>query len=264
MVTPRRFLWVVLIAAAGAAAGCGQSGPRPDPAALGAPGPSAFVDRVRERAEGVTTLRAGLELAWQGRDGAPAEGCSASLAYERGGRLRLEARSAAFFTVFEMVAGADSIWIDLPRERTRIAGARGDPAWAALPIDPDRMLVALLADPWGGGPPPPGEPELERHDDALTLRGEGWTLRLDGAGRPQGYQSATWSIAWSDWALRRGVAWPHAIEIAGPEGVLRVRLGQLIPDRNLPPSTFAPPAAKDRTTLTPIKANDWWPAALRE
>ncbi|MGQ0721450.1 MAG: hypothetical protein ACT4PE_07755 [Candidatus Eiseniibacteriota bacterium] len=252
-----------VLAVAAAAAACGPSGPRPDAEGLAPPGRSELVDRVRERAKGVETLRAGLELAWFGADGAAPEGCSASLVYQRGGRLRLEARSAAFFTIFEMVAGADSTWIDVPRERVRIAGARRDSGWAGLPIDPERMLVALLADPWGGAPPPEAEAELARGPDGPVLRGEGWTLRLDGAGRPQVYNGGAWTISWSEWTLRRGIDWPHRIEIAGGEGVLRVRLGQLIPDRNLPRTTFAPPADPDRTVLTPIKANEWWRGAFR-
>jgi hypothetical protein len=224
---------------------------------------SDVVARVRERTEAAHTLRAGLELAWQGRDGAPPEGCSASLSYQRGGLLRLQARSAAFFSVFEMVAGPDSIWIDVPRERTRISGAREDPGWASLPIDPQRILVALLADPWGEGAPP-REPTLDRGRGQIVLRGPDWNLQLDAEGRPATYERGVWMIAWSEWAVRRGTEWPHETKITGPEGTLRVRLGQLIPDRHLPPDTFAGPFAADRTALTPIEAKEWWSRALSE
>jgi hypothetical protein len=249
-----------------AAAGCGIAPPPPPvPEPVGPPDAAALWMRARERTDRVSTLRVGLDFVWQDAGGLPPEGCSGSLSYERGGMLRLEARTASFFTVFELVAGRDSVWLDVPRENTTVAGARGDAAWSELPIAPARLLVALLADPWGGAVDGPGpEPELDWSDGQPVLRAPGWALRVDAeSGMPAVYDDGTLRVFWNDWALRRGTSWAHDIEVHTSDGVLRVRLGHLLADRNLPAGTFAFTTAEGRVILTPDRAKQWWIEALR-
>jgi len=213
---------------------------------------------VRARSESLSTLRGGLEIVWDDPGTGRPEGCSASLTYERPGRLRLSARTSGFFTVFDLVMGLQRVWLDIPREHVTVAGARSDPAWDRLPVAPVPLLVALLADPWAGGEVSPDARREQRGEDVFLV-GPDWTLRVDPrSGLPAEYRRGEVSIRWGEWALRKGIPWAYEIEMQTPAGRLEARLGRLLIDRNLPERTFDFVPEPDRELLTPDEAKVRW------
>lgn len=241
------------------------AGAPPSPVEIGHPTRSLgdAVRAARARSDSIRTVRGGLEIVWEDPGTGEPEGCSASLTYERPGRLRLRARTAAFFTVFDLVMGPEQVWLDVPRERITVQGLPGDPSWDELPVAPGPLLVALLADPWAGGDVVP-EPRLEREGEQATLVGPDWTLRMDPrTGLPATYRRGEISIRWGDWALRKGVPWPHDVQVRTSAGRLRVHLGLLQIDRNLPESTFDFAPEPDREVLTPEEAKSRWESRKR-
>jgi hypothetical protein len=251
----------VAIALAGVAGCAGSPGRRPAGIPRTADPLAAAVAAVRARSDSVFTVRAGLELTWDDPGTGRPESCSASLTFERPGNLRVLARSAAFFTVFELVAGGDRVWLDVPREGITVTGRRDDPAWDRLPVAPRPLLVALLADPWAGGPVDTTGVRAERAGGELRLVGEGWTVRIDAAtGRPTAYESEGLTVAWAEWALRWDLPWSHDIGVRTEEGRLRARLGRFQIDRFLQAGLFSFSPGEDRDLLTPTRAKRRWEA----
>jgi hypothetical protein len=240
------------------AAGCARP---PAPGAWIEPPGRDPVAAVRARSLAADRVQASLELTWEDPVTGAVEGCSAFLVFDRGRGLRVLARTVAFVTVFELVADGEQAWLDVPREELTVHGPRDDPDWNRLPASPDAFLVALLADPWAGAPAP--GPFRRAPADASALSGEGWTLRLDPAtGLPASYERQGLRIEWGEWAMRRGVPWPHEAAIRTEAGVLRARLGRLLLDRPGSPGQFDFRPGEGRELLTPAEAQERWKAAL--
>jgi len=244
-------------------------------AGCGAPTPPASIaDRdwtaaellasVRSRADSLETLRAGLELAWPDPDTGERKSCGASLSYARSDRLRIRATTKAFFTVFDLVATEERVWLEFPSENFVIFGERDDPAWDEFPLAPDALLVALLADPCAASPC--DEPvELGSQDaETRSIVGPGWTLALDRrTGLPLRYDRPGGDglhISWNDWGMRGARAWPFRIGVrVGDETrELEVRLGRLQPGKPIRDSTFSLDPDEGREVLTPAEARGRW------
>jgi hypothetical protein len=239
-------------------AGC-SGGPRPDPAPFEGPVSLAeLVARARVRSDAAQSLGAALGLTWTPAGGGEAGDCSASLAYRQPAALRLEGRTAAFFRVFTLAADADSVRLDVPREELFVAGARGDPAWAELFFPPDRLLVAMLADPWAGNAP--DTTGLRRREEpGPALIGPDWTLAFDPrTGLPRRYETGDLVVEWSDWAVRWGLPWPHTIVLEGPSGMLEARLGRIRMNEPVADGAFtlAPPGST--LPITPDQVQFSW------
>lgn len=250
---------MALAAAVWVAAGCAGP-PPPPPAAWDGPDPtaSAALERLRERASSFRTVRAALELTWRGPDdGAESEACRGSLSWVPPDSLRLRGTTAAFFTVFDLVADVRNVRLDIPREGVVVFGKRDDPAWADLPLSARELAVALRADPcdsdscrriarWETSDPP-------------VLRGPDWRLGLDpSTGLPVSWRAegSVREVRWGEWSVRDGVAWPLRIEILDPERgeVLEVRMGRVDLDRPVPPGRFSLEIEEGREILTPNEA----------
>jgi hypothetical protein len=207
-------------------------------------------------------VQASLELSWEDPVTGESEGCSAFLVFDRDRGLRVLARTVAFVTVFELVAGTERAWLDVPREGLTVHGPRDDPDWNRLPASPEALLVALFADPWAGAATI--GPLRNTSAESRTLAADGWTLRLDPAtGLPASYEREGLLIEWGEWALRRGVAWPHEAAIRTDAGLLRARLGRLLLDRPGSPGQFEFRPPEGRELLTPAEAQERWKTALK-
>ncbi len=256
---------VATVAAAGLAAilaaGCAGPAP-PPPAAWDGPDPSAAtaLAKLHDRASSFTTARAALELTWRGSDGGgDSESCRGSLSWVPPDSLRLRGTTAAFFTVFDLVADARNVRLDIPREGVVIFGTRDDPAWMELPLSARELGVALRADPcetdscraaarWESADPP-------------VLRGSDWRMRLDAdTGLPAAWarDGSEREVLWSEWSVRDGVAWPLRIEIVdrARAETLEVQVGRVDLDRPVPPSRFALEIEEGREILTLKEANN--------
>ncbi len=215
------------------------------------------------RSPEIRSLSVGLALTWTDPSREEPEHCRGSVSYERPGRLRLRGHSAAFFTVFDLVADGDEVWLDVPRERLLVHGRRSDPAWADLPVSPSQILIALLADPCPAPPCP--EPSRSRSEPEGELRkGEGWSLRLHPeTGLPVRYESGDLEILWNAWGDRRGMPWPDRIEIRRrtDDRQLVVDLGRVLVNRDVPGARFRFQPEEDREVLTPSEAATRWARA---
>lgn len=258
--TVRRPLAAVALSVSILAGGCGGP-PPPPPAAWDGPGESAeaALAKLHDRASSFATARAALELTWRGLDGTgDSEACRGSLSWVPPDSLRLRGTTAAFFTVFDLVADARNVRLDIPREGVAIFGKRDDPAWLDLPLSARELGVALRADPCDSTP---------CRDDARwestsppVLRGPDWRLRLDpDTGLPLAWrqEGSDREILWGEWSVRDGVAWPLRIEIVDPVRgeLLEVRVGRVDLDRPIPPSRFALEVEEGREILTPNEAS---------
>jgi hypothetical protein len=236
----------------------------PEPPRWASPGESATeaMERLRSRFEAFRTARAVLELSWRDAAGGDLGGCHASLSWVRPDSLRLRGTSAAFFTVFDLVADGRDVRLDVPREGVVVRGALDDPAWSALPVAADDLRIALLAFPCVAD----GCRGAVQWTDAAgpTLAGAGWTLELERrSGLPARWIAADRGreIRWLDWGLRDGVAWPLRIEIAdtGDGEVLEVRMGRVDLDRPIPAGRFSLPGDEaGGPLLTPNQAKERW------
>lgn len=251
------------ILAAVLSAGCGAP-PPPAPLVDRAWTADELLRAVRGRTEGLSTLRAGLELAWPDPDTGESRSCGASLTWARPARLRVRGTTKAFFTVFDLVAAADRVWLDVPREDFVVFGARDDPAWGEMPLSPDALLIALLADPCFPDSCA-GEVTLgDEDEETRTLLGRGWLLALDRrTGLPVFYERTERDrlrISWRDWGVRHGTAWPGrvGIRVGDETRELEVRLGRLQPDREIREETFRLEPEEDREVLTPSDALGRW------
>jgi hypothetical protein len=250
--------------AIGALPGCGR--PPAPPAEWRGAGPSAreIADSIRERSDALSTLRAVMEIRFLDTERGEAGSCRASLLFARPGLIRLRGTSASFFTVFELVAGAEEIWIDVPREHKLVFGRRSDPGWDDLPLSPEALLVALLADPCPGEPCLEGELRLERAGEDFRVEGPGFSVTVSGkTGLPTRYDGRSakpFEIHWRDWALRGGVAWPHEVEIRPLEGEASVvvGLGRVLVGRKVSTGLFTFEPEEDREILSPREARDMW------
>jgi hypothetical protein len=246
-----------------ALAGCGAP-PPPPPLVEREWTADELLRAVRGRTEDLSTLRAGLELVWPDPDTGESKSCGGNLSWARPTRLRVRGTTKAFFTVFDLVAAPDLVWLDVPREDFVVFGSRDDPAWDELPLSPDALLIALLADPCVPDTCL-GEVELgEGTDEIRMLVGGGWTLALDrGTGLPVFYERSEGDrlrITWDEWRVRHGTAWPGRIWIRVGEETreLEVRLGRLQPDREIRETTFFLEPEDDREILTPSDALERW------
>jgi hypothetical protein len=251
------------LAALAALVTSGCAGPAPPPPATwdGADRTAAAaMAKLRERGEAFRTARAALELTWRGEgDDGDSESCRGSLSWVPPDSLRLRGTTAAFFTVFDLVADARNVRLDIPREGVVVFGRRDDPAWSDLPLSARELLVALRADPcdsdscrdatrWETASPP-------------VLRGRDWRLHLDPAtGLPVAWRrdGSDREVLWSEWSVRDGVAWPLRIEIVDRARgeVCEVRMGRVDLDRSIPPSRFSLQIEEGREILTPQEAKN--------
>lgn len=241
-------------------AGCGAP-PPPAPLAERDWTAEELLRSVQSRTEGLESLRAGLELVWPDPDTGEPKSCGGSLSWVRPARLRVRGTSKAFFTVFDLVAAPDRVWLDVPREDFLVFGSRDDPAWGELPVSPDALLIALLADPCVPDSCRRGVELAGEDDETRTLAGEGWRLALDRrTGLPLRYEADRLAIAWEEWGVRHQVAWPARIRIrVGDETRdLEVRLGRLEPGRAIREATFDLEPEEGREILTPSEALGRW------
>ena len=216
-----------------------------------------MLEKLRARTQSFRTVRAALELTWRG-EGDEDSSCRGSLSWVPPDSLRLRGTTAAFFTVFDLVADERRVALDIPREGVAIFGNRDDPAWDSLPLSARELSVALRADPCESAA---GRDSARWESvDPPVLRGEDWRLALDAAtGLPLEWRRADGTgrrIRWSEWSVRDGVAWPSGIEIEDPESgeVFEVRMGRVDLDRPIPPSRFRLEVEDGREILTPYEA----------
>jgi hypothetical protein len=261
-------LWsggAVALVAVGILGSCGA--PPPPPASIAEREWTAaeLLREVRGRTDSLETLRAGLELSWPDPDTGELKSCGASLSYARPNRLRIRGTSAAFFTVFDLVVGEERVWLDVPRENFVVFGSRADAAWEELPLSPQALLIALLADPCVDTPCLEEELELAKDGgETRTIESSDWTMTLDHrTGLPLDFERTSderLHISWADWGLRHGKAWPSRISIRVGEATesLQVRLGLLQPGRSLSEGTFRFEPDQDREVLTPAAARARW------
>ena len=220
------------------------------------------MERLDARSKSFRTVRGVLDLVFHDDAQGTKEECRASLSWIRPDSLRLRGTSAAFFTVFDLVADSSQVRLDVPRERVAVLGERGDPAWDALPLSASDLLVALLANPCRVGECTDSVAWIDA--EARSLSGPGWTLELEpSTGLPSRWfreGSEGREIRWSDWALRDGVPWPLRIELADKARGerLEVRMGRVDLDRPVPGSRFTLEIDRDREVLTPTQAKDRW------
>jgi hypothetical protein len=176
--------------------------------------------------------------------------------------LRLRGTTAAFFTVFDLAADGRHVRLDVPREHIAVFGDRRDPAWSALPLPAEDILVALLADPCADG----GCRDSVRWVDekARILGGAGWTLELDAtSGYPKRWtreDPESPEITWSDWVVRDGVPWPLQIGLhnVARGGRVDVHVGRVELDHPIPGDRFSLSIDSDREILTPREAKTRW------
>ena len=242
--------------------GCGSVAPPPPSWTPRDGTASEAMRRLRVRAESFRTVRGVLELVWREEGSGASEGCRASLSWVRPDSLRLRGTSAAFFTVFDLVADERQVRLDIPREGVVVFGDRDDAAWSALPLSAREIRIALLADPC--------ETDACRDSvrwlsvDPPVLRGPGWTLELEPkTGLPQRWTSdvdAAREVRWSEWSTRDGVAWPLRIDLRDDRRSerLEVRMGRLELDRSIPGSRFSLEIEEGREILTPYEAKTRW------
>jgi hypothetical protein len=226
------------------------------------PSPAETLSRLGERSASFRTVRAVLDLVWRDDAAASREECRASLSWVRPDSLRLRGTSAAFFTVFDLCTDARRVRLDVPREQVAVFGERQDPAWDALPLSAEELMIALLADPCSS---PECRDSVAWADEARrVLAGPGWTLELE----PDTWLPASWrrddppgrEIRWSDWVIRDGVPWPLRIDLidATRQESLEVRMGKVDLDRPVPANRFSLAVEPDREILTPGEARTRW------
>jgi len=252
-----------LSAVALSGAGCGPP-PPPPPLVDGVTDrtAAALVAGLEARRQSLDTVRAGLEITWDDPRFAEPENCRGSLSFTSPDSLRLRGHSAAFFTVFDLVAAGSDVWLDVPREGFTVFGPRRDQAWARLPLSPHALLVALLAHPCPGGDCL-ADARIERVSGELFLRGAFGRLGLDLAtGLPvrfEGEGEDPLRIAWIEWSERSGVAWPQTIVIERSRGQrLTVSFGRVQLGRPVQPSRFERGEDPSREILTPAEAARRW------
>jgi hypothetical protein len=177
--------------------------------------------------------------------------------------MRLKGTEAAFFTVFELVAGEESVWLDVPREEILVCGARGDSDWEALPLSPEALLIALLADPCPEGACFEEELQSERDPERIRLVGSSFAMELDPrSGLPlrcetEGERGAL-VVEWRNWVLHRDRSWPSEIAISRGRMKVEIRMGRVLVDPPISERLFAYEADPDREILTPAEAKDRW------
>lgn len=245
------------------AAGCGP--PPPPPPLVGSAADrtaATLAAGLEARRRSVDTVRAGLEIRWEDPRFTEPQDCRGSLSFTSPDSLRLRGHSAAFFTVFDLVAAGPSVWLDVPREGFAVFGSRRDEAWRRLPLSPRALLVALLAHPCAGGDCLE-DARVERAGDELLLRGDFGRLVLDDAtGLPIRYEEEgddALRIFWVEWSERSGTAWPQSIVIERSGGQrLAVSFGRVQLGRPLPPSRFEREEDPSREILTPAEAARRW------
>lgn len=255
----------VLAIVASLVPGCGP--PPPPPALVGSAADrtaATLAAGLEARRKSLDTVRAGLEIRWEDPRFAEPEDCRGSLSFASPDSLRLRGHSAAFFTVFDLVAAGPEVWLDVPREGFAVFGSRRDEAWRRLPLSPRALLAALLAHPCPGGDCLE-DARVERADTELLLRGDFGRLVMDDAtGLPILYEEEDddpLRILWVAWSERSGVAWPEKIVIERSGGQrLTVSFGRVQLGRPLPSSRFEREDDPSREILTPAEAARRWEA----
>jgi hypothetical protein len=249
--------------------GCAPSGPRPPRELARRPAPetvAAALAPIEKRIAGLTTMRAGLELRWEDPRDGESESCRGSLTFAAPDRLRLRGITGSLFTVFDLVVGERSVWLDVPREKVLVFGERADPAWEELPLSPSRLFTILLAHPCPAGDCLESA-RLENSPDGLRLRGDGWRLLLDPlSGLPRRFErSAPESliVTWSGWNEAGARSpWPAEVQLQtdkdGP--TVHVTFGRIREGRKVRESIFYVTPEDDREILTPIEVRSRWMA----
>lgn len=248
--------------------GCAPSGPRPPVQLSRRPAPAsvaeAFAPTAR-RATALTTMRAGLELQWVDPRTGESESCRGSLTFVAPDRLRLRGITGSLFTVFDLVVGEHSVWLDVPREKVFAFGDRADPAWEKLPLSPSRLFTTLLAHPCPGGDCLDSA-RLEESSAGTRLAGVGWDLLLDPAtGLPSRLEQSAPEplvVTWSGWNRRSASPWPDEVRIQTAEGesFVQVTFGRVREGRKVRESIFFLAPDEDREILTPSEVSSRWMA----
>jgi len=249
------------------AAGC--AGVRPAPPPLLPAGEAGSGPAVRReldaRLDGLRTIHAGLELVWEDPRFEDPERCRCSLSFAAPRSIRLRGVSAAFFTVFDLVADDDRVWLDIPREDLMVFGSRRDPAWEDLPLSPRSLMIALLAHPCPGGECLDSARVHRAVDDdsLLVLSGDFGELAVESStGIPRRFVSSgadPFRIEWTEWTERSGIAWPQELRIERSGGErLRVSFGRVQVGRTVSESRFDVEPDQTREILTPQEAARKW------
>jgi hypothetical protein len=252
-----------LLAAAGLAlvAGCGRpSGPRPE--MLDEPPRSAsdFERLLRARTDSYFSLRADLELEWRDPAVEAEENWRGWVSYAEPSSFRLRGTSKAFFTVFDIVATADDIRLDVPHEEIVVFGDRRDPGWSMLPLSPARILGALLADPCPQDHCLASASVIDETNGRTRLVwGDEELEVLTATGLPTRWASGEFEVRWEEWYVRGGRSWPGEIVLADSTGArLAVRVGRIRVHEQLPRSRFFHEIPQSREVLTPADAARRW------
>ncbi len=219
---------------------------------------------VAGRRDAVPSVRAGLEIEWLSPDTAGEASCRGTLSFAAPDRVRLRGTSAAFFTVFELVAGRDSIFVDVPREEVLVAGSRTDPAWEEFTLTPELLAAAILAIP---SPASAGLAEWSETGGAVIGRWDGAALEFDpstGLPRALDLDDGRIRIEWSDWHLAGGVDWPRRLRIerkgAGEE--VRIEFGRVQIGGPIRGGSFDERPEGRREVLEPGEGLGRWKSAL--
>jgi outer membrane lipoprotein-sorting protein len=261
---PGRRAAIALLALA--TAGCASLRPAPPLLAGKDAGSARAIEReLDERVRGLDTIRAGMDMIWTDPHRKDPDRCRGSLSFVAPDSIRLRGVSAAFFTVFDLVADGRTVWLDIPREDLLVFGAQADDAWERLPLSPRSLRIALLAHPCPGGEcldtahVRPGA----KGDSTLVLTGPFGELTVEAAtGFPRRFVSADpepFRIEWLEWSERSGIAWPQALRIEDADGQrLDVLFGRVQIGRAVPASRFAMEPDPSREILTPAEAATRW------
>jgi hypothetical protein len=239
------------------------------PAAAGSEEAQARAQEFLEaRTHTIETVHAGLELEWDSPRLERRASCRASMVFREPDLLRVRGTSAAFFTIFDLVADADTIRFDVPREEVLIRGTRVDPAWDRFPLNPDLVTVALLGVPRGDRADE--GVRVVRDAEALHAVGRGGTVTFDpSTGMPRTYISDEedgGTIAWEDWSEIDGIPWPMQVSFEWPSTgeKLSARFGRVQFGRPVREASFSEDPDDDREILEPEEGLRRWDEALRE
>lgn len=253
-----------------ALAGCASAPRRAVPQAADSEDAQARAQEFLDtREQTIETVHAGLELEWISPRLERRASCRASMVFREPDLLRVRGTSAAFFTIFDLVADADTIRFDVPREEVLIRGTRSDPAWDRFPLDPDLVSVALVGVP-GGDRGMVGARVVRDSEDSLRAVGPGGTVTFDpSTGMPRTYVSddeGGGTIVWEDWSDIDGISWPMQVSFEWPSTgeKLSARFGRVQFGRPVREASFSEDPDDPREIMKPEEGLRRWDEALLE